>query len=119
MSKPNILLQDFIPANQRPDIQVDSHLRRDFSSKKLIAAEERALSLLDDLSNSRTGIKVLVEGYFGEDKFKEEMTFGLNIFGKHKQISLLVTFSKEKPIFKLISVSKPDFGLNSTLKVVE
>lgn len=113
-----ILLQDFIPTNQRPDIIVDPHLKRDFSESKLVSAEERALSLVDDLPNSRTGIKVQVEGYF-QKEFKDTMSFGLGIFGKKKQLSLIVSFSGEKPVFKLMSIARPDFGLNSTVKKVE
>ncbi len=119
MEESKILLGDFIPVNQRPDIQVDSNIKRDFSTKKLIAAEKRALDLVDDLPNSRTGIKTLVEGYFSGDEFKEEMTFGLGIYGKKRQITLSVSFVEEKPVFRLTSVSRPDFGLNSKTSVVE
>lgn len=108
------ILDGYIEASKRPTIMVDAGLKKNFSKDKLMMAEKNAIELVNDLPNSRTGIKILIEERFGKEFFKEKMSFGLDVFGKKHELSLIVTFTGNTPNYKLSAIPNPDFTQNKS-----
>ncbi len=101
------VLDGYIVASDRPVINVDAALKRDFSREKLIEAERLAKELVDDLANSKSGISFQVKRLFGFE-VGDSVSFGLGLFGGKRQITLVVRFSGNVPVYRLTAGVIPD-----------
>lgn len=102
------ILDGYIKASEHPTILVDASLKKNFSSDKLLAAEKRAKELVNELPYNKKEISLYLKKAF-DFELKEWISFSLGIRGKKREISLIVTFVDDTPIYKISAISGPDF----------
>lgn len=102
------MLDDLVPVHQRRVFIVDTNLKRDFSGNKLEIAKGRAFELISELPFSKKAIALYLKNTFGFE-LKDSVSFGLGVHGKKRELSLVVTFDDNTPVYRLSSSSDPDF----------